>query len=82
MDKAFEAIKTIALNAVEAEKPCDIRLGEAVSVNEVRIGQKLVLNRDHLIFVRGTGFEQGDTVVLLREPGGQSYIVLGVTENN
>jgi len=78
MDKAFEAIKTIALNAVEAEKPCDIRLGEAISENEVRIGQKLVLNREHLVFVRGAEFEQGDAVVLLRETGGQSYVVLGV----
>jgi len=80
MEKAIESIMTLVTNTIESKVPCTIKLGKATSTSEIVVDQKLTLTSDHLSFKRGAEFEKGDTVILLREEGGQSFIVMGVLE--
>jgi hypothetical protein len=85
-------IKLAALDAVEADKPVCVMYGRVVGVSPltVDIEQKLRLSGEQLVSFSlprcsnpmaqcsFTGISTGDTVALLREQGGQRFLVLGV----
>ena len=78
-----QLIKRAAIEAVEASKPCAIKLGRVKSVNplKISIGQKITLDEDFL-FVTATAktnIKKKETrVILIRQQGGKKYIVLDV----
>ena len=74
-------IKRAALDAVEAEKPVMISFGTAEINNNqlfVVVEQRMRLFGEMLIIPKGLEIENNDSVVLLREQGGQRFVVLGV----
>ncbi|MCL1789324.1 MAG: DUF2577 domain-containing protein [Oscillospiraceae bacterium] len=78
MERIVELIKIIAVEAVESQKPSTVMIGTAESDDIIAVDQKLRLSRVHLNFMDGAWFQKGDKVILLREHGGQSFVVLGV----
>jgi hypothetical protein len=80
MERIAELIKVLAVDAVEAQKPSTVLLGFAESDDVIMVEQRLRLSKRSLDFMRGTAFQQGDKVVLLRVHGGQQFVVLGVME--
>jgi len=74
----IDLFKQIAVEAVETEKPVAVMLGTVDETLAVVIEQKLRLFGEQLVVMKGAGIKAGDTVVLLREQGGQRFIVLGV----
>lgn len=75
-----QLIKRIAVEAVNASKPCDTLLGNVKSEKplEIAVSQKMVLDEDFLV-VSDTAkekMEKGATVIMLRSLGGQQYVVL------
>ena len=78
-----QLIKRAAIEAVEASKPCIIKLGRVKSVNplKISIGQKITLDEDFL-YVTATAkanIKKKETrVILIRQQGGKKYIVLDV----
>ena len=81
MEKIVESIKILAVNAVESQKPTTIMFGIAESDDTIMVEQRLRLQRVHLTFMKGAKFQAGDKVILLREHGGQGFVVLGALEN-
>lgn len=82
MYEFIRIIKRAALEAVEAAKPVNILIGKVQSETPltVRINQKLVLDRDFLLVpehLKEDGFHKGDGIFLLREQGGQRFLILG-----
>ncbi|MCL1831719.1 MAG: DUF2577 domain-containing protein [Oscillospiraceae bacterium] len=79
MDSIAGVIKLAALDAVEADKPVAVLYGQvtAVSPLTVEVEQKLKLSGEQLVAIRGE-LSVGDSVALLREQGGQRFVVLGV----
>lgn len=76
-----QLIKRIALEAVEAAKPCDYRIGTVISTDPVKIkvSQKVELEEEFLHFVQGTPPELllvGDRVFMMRKAGGQEYTII------
>lgn len=79
-DNLVQLIKRIAVNAVEASKPCNTFTGKVKSVTplEISVGQKMVLDNDFLTLT-STAKEkitEGSNVLMLRQAGGQRYIVV------
>ena len=107
----YNAIKTAAMNAVEASKPCDFLFGKVTSVSplKITIEQKLTLGSAQLVIPRSltdytvpvtvdwnteqsdshkhqvsgqktmtihNELKNGDEVILLKQKGGQKYLVL------
>ncbi len=69
------------MEAVEASNPVAVCTGKVASASPLKIktGQKLTLSEKHVIKCRETGkLEEDDNVVLLRQQGGQKYIIVGV----
>jgi hypothetical protein len=79
MNDIAALIKLAALDAVEADKPVAVMLGRVIADSPavIEIEQKLRLSGGLLMLLRGAELETGDTAVLLRVQGGQSFIVLG-----
>ncbi|MDR0222613.1 MAG: DUF2577 domain-containing protein [Oscillospiraceae bacterium] len=73
-------IKKAAVEAFEAEKPAAVMFGTVTGLAPlvIDVGQKLKLSGERLVAMKGAGFSAGDAAVLLREQGGQRFIVLGV----
>jgi len=74
-------IKRAAVEAVDAAQPVALMLGQSAVDNgelTVAVEQKLQLSDEQLIVLKGVEVKTGDTVVLLREQGGQRFVVLGV----
>jgi hypothetical protein len=82
MDNIVRAIKIAALDAIESQKPVDVMFGMVVSDFPlvINIEQRLQLTEEYLVLMRGVEVDLGDRVVLLREQGGQEFVVLGVME--
>jgi len=80
MEKIVKLIKVLAVEAIDSQKPCTVMFGKAESEDDVVIENKLRLSRKHLCFMNDINFCKGDRVVLLREHGGQRFLVLGVLE--
>lgn len=79
-DSLIQLIKRIAVSAVEASKPCNTFTGKVrdVSPLEVSIGQKMVLD-DEFITLTSTAREKikkGSNVLMLRQAGGQKYVII------
>lgn len=85
MPNAVELMKTIkraALDAVNAAKPVEVCFGKVASTSALKIfvDQKLLLSDKQLIITESiakSGLAVGNKVVLLRQQGGQKYIVMG-----
>ena len=92
MHDLLEVIKMAALDAVAQTKPCDLRFGtvETGKPLAVRLSDRLLLTEKNLILLQnvvdftapdGTVYPRhltaGETVVLLRKPGGMKYLILG-----
>lgn len=80
MTKLTALIKQIAVDAINASKPTTICFGDVVSINplSIRINQLLTLTPSTLIMtstVKGK-LAVGDEVILIRQQGGQKYLVL------
>lgn len=81
MLEIVDLIKIIAVNAVESQKPTTVMFGRAISDDVIEVEQRLRLQRDvHLDFMKGKEFQEGDKVILLREHGGQKFVVMGVVQ--
>jgi len=93
MNDIAQLIKRAAVEAVESEKPAAVMFGTVSGINplEITVEQKLRLSGAQLVtmlsdrvyvgegsFLRHKVFEIGDCAALLREQGGQRFIVLGV----
>jgi len=77
----IELIKQAAVEAVQAEKPVSVMFGQC-AIDEGRliitVEQKLKLSGEMLVVLKGTAIQAGDSVVMLREQGGQRFVVMGV----
>ncbi|CAF1903461.1 DUF2577 family protein [Bacillus subtilis] len=81
-----EAIKHLAVGAVDSESPVDIMPAEVVSVSPVEIklneNEKLIIPSDLIIIpkrLRGGGDEElkmGENVMVVSLKGGQSFFIL------
>lgn len=81
MADLVQVIKKAAVEAVEASVPCNVMFGTVVSVNplSVRIDQKLTISSNFLTVtsvVRSIGVSSGDKVILIRQKGGQRYVII------
>ena len=70
------------MNAVEASKPCNAVTGKVQSTSplKISIGQKMVLDKDFLALTdtaKGK-IKEGANVLMLRQAGGQRYIVVDI----
>lgn len=77
----LKTIKQASTEAVAASCPVAVCIGtvNCASPLKIKIDQKLILGEKQLLKCRETGsLKEKDSVVLLREQGGQKYIVLGV----
>ena len=76
----LKIIKQAATEAVAASSPVAVFTGTVAAVSPLKIkDQKLILREKQLIKCREIGkLEEKCSVVLLREQGGQKYIILGV----
>ena len=76
-----QLIKKIAIEAVDASKPCDYKIRTVIEKYplKIRITQKLCLDEDFLIITQ-TAEERvlkvGDEVLMIRKQGGKEYVVL------
>jgi len=76
-----QLIKRIALEAVEAAKPCDYRIGTVVSTDplKIKVSQNVELEDEFLHFVQGVPQDTlltGDRVFMIRKAGGQEYTII------
>ena len=80
----LEYIKKAAQGAENASVPCTFMFGTVVSPEplSVRVDSRFIIGGNALVLMKqhSSGFSAGDKLVLLRERGGQRYLVLGVVE--
>ncbi|QLI78727.1 DUF2577 family protein [Bacillus pumilus] len=84
--KLSEAIKRLAVNAVDAQSPMELILGDVVSVSplSVRLNEndKLIIPEDLLMWParlddgEDDALEEGDSVMVLAMTGGQIFYIL------
>ncbi|WP_431818804.1 DUF2577 family protein [Bacillus pumilus] len=84
--KLSEAIKRLAVNAVDAQSPTELILGDVVSVSPLSIrlneNDKLIIPEDLLIWParldegEDDELEEGDSVMILAMTGGQTFYIL------
>ncbi|MEK5496731.1 MULTISPECIES: DUF2577 family protein [Bacillus] len=84
--KLSEAIKRLAVNAVDAQSPTELVLGDVVSVSplSVRLNEndKLIIPEELLIWParldegEDDELEEGDSVMVLAMTGGQTFYIL------
>ncbi|PRS78127.1 phage portal protein [Bacillus sp. GBSW2] len=84
--KLSEAIKRLAVNAVDAQSPMELILGDVVSVSplSVRLNEndKLIIPEDLLMWPtrldedEDDALEEGDSVTVLAMTGGQIFYIL------
>lgn len=80
MTKLTALIKKIAIDAINASKPTTICFGNVTSINplSIRINQLIELSSATLIQTSTVKdkLAVGDEVILIRQQGGQKYLVL------
>ena len=79
---AVGLVKQAAVEAVQAEKPLELRFGSVVSSSPltVRVEEKLLLTSAFLLIPeRLTDLLPGDRVALLRVQGGGRYLLLDLS---
>ncbi|XYU18309.1 DUF2577 family protein [Bacillus pumilus] len=84
--KISDAIKRLAVNAVDAQSPMELILGDVVSVSplSVRLNEndKLIIPEELLIWParldegEDDELEEGDSVMVLAMTGGQMFYIL------
>ncbi|WP_375565952.1 DUF2577 family protein [Bacillus pumilus] len=84
--KLSEAIKRLAVNAVDAQSPMELILGDVVSVSPLSIrlkeNDKLIIPEDLLMWPtrldedEDDALEEGDSVMVLAMTGGQIFYIL------
>ncbi|MFP7452716.1 DUF2577 family protein [Bacillus altitudinis] len=84
--KLSDAIKQLAVNAVDAQSPTELILGDVVSVSplSVRLNEndKLIIPEDLLMWPtrlddgEDDALEEGDSVMVLAMTGGQIFYIL------
>ncbi|MCY7570939.1 DUF2577 family protein [Bacillus pumilus] len=84
--KLSEAIKQLAVNAVDAQSPMELIIGDVVSVSplSVRLNEndKLIIPEDLLMWPtrldedEDDALEEGDSVMVLAMTGGQIFYIL------
>lgn len=84
--KLSEAIKRLAVDAVDAQSPTDLIFGDVVSVSplSVRLNEndKLIIPEELLIWParldegEDDELEEGDSVMVLAMTGGQTFYIL------
>ena len=79
--KLLGLIKKAAVEAVETTNPTEIRYGKVISVNPLQISveDKMTFTEMQLVLTRNMKdnvLQVDEKVLLLREQGGQKYIVL------
>lgn len=77
----IQLIKRAAVEAVEASKPCIVKLGRVKQVNpmKISIGQKITLDESFLYITataRNNIKKEETRVILIRQQGGAKYVVL------
>ncbi len=76
----IEIIKKAAVEAIETSKPVTIVFGKITSMVPLKINieQKLILGPEQLLLTDTikNNINTGDNVILIRQQGGQKYIVL------
>ncbi|NMA00843.1 MAG: DUF2577 family protein [Clostridiaceae bacterium] len=82
MSDVFETIKQTAVNAVEATFPVKLIFGivQSTSPLKIAIDQKLSITSTQCVWLQGVGLAVGDRVALLRQQGGQQFLILGVLQ--
>lgn len=81
MLELLETIQRIAIDTVRASDPIDLCFGEVAALTPFTIldGDKLRLSGKTLLFTETTAryqYKLGDVVIMLREQGGQRYLIL------
>lgn len=76
-----QVLQSICKAEREASKPCDVITGTIESVAPLKIGisQKLILGEEFLIttsYFKTLNIKVGDKVVLMRNQGGQLFLLL------
>ncbi|MFJ5671179.1 DUF2577 family protein [Bacillus safensis] len=84
--KLSDAIKRLAVNAVDAQSPTELILGDVVSVSPLSIrlneNDKLIIPEELLIWPtrldegEDDELEEGDSVMVLAMTGGQTFYIL------
>lgn len=84
--KLSDAIKRLAVNAVDAQSPTELILGDVVSVSplSVRLNEndKLIIPEDLLMWParldedEDDALEEGDSVMVIAMTGGQIFYIL------
>ncbi len=77
----LKIVKQAAMDAVMAANPVAICTGAVAGETplQIKLGTKLMLTGSQLVKCKGIGeLKKKDQVILLREQGGQKYIILGV----
>lgn len=76
-----QLIKQIAIEAVNASKPCDYVTGTVTEENplKIKISQSITIDEDFLCLtqiVTEDSLKQGEKVLMFRKAGGQEYVVI------
>lgn len=76
----LNAIKQASVDAINSSQPAAPFVGTVVAASplSIRLDQRLLLNKEHLIVMAAAdGIVKGDKVAVMRFAGGQKYLVLG-----
>lgn len=81
VNELTKAIKKAAMDAVDASKPCNVFFGKVTSASPLKINveQKMTLGEKQLVLTKtakDAPLNENDEVVLLRQQGGQKFIVI------
>lgn len=81
MPDLLSVIKQAAMEAVEESKPVEVCTGKVIKLDPltVSINPKLPVDEDFLLIPERLikeGFKNNDDLILLRQRGGQQYLVL------
>ncbi len=75
-----QLIKRCSMEAFKASKPCDVMVGKVRTKSPltISVGQQLVLDEDFLIIcdTARSKLEKNKTVALIRQSGGQRFLVI------
>ncbi len=82
MSRIFDLIKEICKSERIASYPMEMCYGTVVSINpfQIRLSQKNILGKAFFVVFNGitsSSFKVGDQLILLRQQGGQEYLILG-----
>lgn len=74
-----QAIKTAAIDAVNAMDPANLLFANVIKATpiEIKIDQKLLLSGPAVVVLAGLELAAGDSVAVLKAQGGQRFLVLG-----